>query len=109
MMMKFLEGVAPPVKIVTPMQRPQSQLSVSGLNLKLMTAPANTSDKAAPGTPAADSHPAWHALSHHEALKRTGSALTGISGEQAVRRSARDGRNELREAKSISPWSLFLV
>jgi Ca2+-transporting ATPase len=50
----------------------------------------------------------WHALSAQEALERLQAPATGLSGEEARRRLARWGPNELREERRASPLTLFL-
>ena len=50
----------------------------------------------------------WHTWSTEDALARTGSAVTGLSAEEAARRLAADGPNALTEGARVSPFRLFL-
>jgi len=51
----------------------------------------------------------WHALEAGEALKELGSdAHKGLSAEEAARRLAQYGPNELKKEDRVSPWSIFL-
>jgi len=51
----------------------------------------------------------WHALEAGEALKELGSdAHKGLSGEEAVRRLAQYGPNEIKREDRVSPWSILL-
>ena len=51
---------------------------------------------------------AWHSQSANEALAHLGSAATGLSAQEAAKRLATSGPNELKEADPISPWVVFL-
>ena len=50
----------------------------------------------------------WHNLSSDEALQRLTSRRSGLTEVEAKERLARFGPNELKSAKKISPWMLFL-
>jgi Ca2+-transporting ATPase len=50
----------------------------------------------------------WHNLGSDEALQRLTSRRSGLTEVEAKERLARFGPNELRNAKKISPWKLFL-
>jgi P-type Ca2+ transporter type 2C len=51
----------------------------------------------------------WHALDVPETLSALGTdAHTGLSGDEAVRRLAQYGPNELKKEDRVSPWSIFL-
>jgi Ca2+-transporting ATPase len=50
----------------------------------------------------------WHNLGSDEALQRLTSRRSGLTEVEAKERLARFGTNELRNAKKISPWKLFL-
>jgi Ca2+-transporting ATPase len=51
---------------------------------------------------------AWHSQSAEEVLAQLGSAATGLSAQEAARRLATDGPNELKEGKRISPLKILL-
>ena len=51
---------------------------------------------------------AWHTRSVEDALAQTGSAVTGLSTQEAARRLAADGPNELKEGARVSAVRLFL-
>jgi len=51
---------------------------------------------------------AWHVLASEEAFSRLASSPDGLSGEEALRRLAAYGANELRETARVSPWHLLL-
>lgn len=53
-------------------------------------------------------HAAWHVLTSEEAFSRLGSSPGGLSSEEASRRLAVHGANELRESVGVSPWHLLL-
>ncbi len=56
-----------------------------------------------------DDQPApWHLLRSEEAFSRLTSTSAGLSAEEAARRLAAHGPNELREAVRVSPWFLLL-
>jgi P-type Ca2+ transporter type 2C len=50
----------------------------------------------------------WYRLTPDEAFSRTGSALRGLDPEEAARRLAENGPNELTEADVKSPWRILL-
>lgn len=51
----------------------------------------------------------WHRLETTEALQRLGvEPDRGLSGEEAARRLAEHGPNELLAAQGISPWTILL-
>jgi len=52
---------------------------------------------------------AWHTLSVTAVLDRLGTSQTGLSGEDAARRLAEHGPNELAASAGPSPWSLLLA
>jgi len=51
---------------------------------------------------------AWHSQSAEEVLAKLGSAAAGLSAQEAAKRLAADGPNELKEGKRISPFQIFL-
>ena len=51
---------------------------------------------------------AWHSQSAEELLAQLGSAATGLSASEAVKRLAANGPNELKEGKRISQLQIFL-
>jgi Ca2+-transporting ATPase len=50
----------------------------------------------------------WHTLSPTEALKELSSAEQGLTDEEAAKRLAANGANELTEKKPVSPLTVFL-
>ena len=51
----------------------------------------------------------WYRITIDEALSQTGTASRdGLSPEEAARRLAEDGPNELAEADVKSPWRILL-
>ena len=50
----------------------------------------------------------WHSQSAEEVLAQLGSATNGLSAQEAAKRLAADGPNELKEGKRISPLQIFL-
>jgi Ca2+-transporting ATPase len=51
----------------------------------------------------------WHLLTAEETAKRLGNAPDiGLTSEEAARRLARYGRNEIREQEGRGPWQMFL-
>lgn len=52
---------------------------------------------------------AWHALSAEEAISRLGSGPEGLGGDEAARRLAESGPNELQAAEPISRWTILLA
>ena len=50
----------------------------------------------------------WYNLAGHETLSELASGPDGLSPEEAARRLAESGPNELQAAKKISPWVIFL-
>ncbi len=51
---------------------------------------------------------AWHVLSAEEVLAQLGSLATGLSAQEAARRLATNGTNELKEGQRISPLQILL-
>jgi Ca2+-transporting ATPase len=51
---------------------------------------------------------AWHSQSAGDVLGRLSSAATGLAAQEAAKRLAADGPNELKEGKRISPLQIFL-
>jgi len=51
---------------------------------------------------------AWHNLPIGQVFARTGSAIHGLTLHEAERRLVLEGRNELKEARSIRPLRIFL-
>jgi len=51
---------------------------------------------------------AWHSQSAEEVLVQLASAVNGLSTQEAAGRLAANGPNELKEARRISPWTIFL-
>ncbi|MDP3334175.1 MAG: HAD-IC family P-type ATPase [Methylococcaceae bacterium] len=51
---------------------------------------------------------AWHSLAAEEVLTQLGSSANGLSAQEAARRLAANGPNELKEGKRISPLQIFL-
>ena len=49
----------------------------------------------------------WHALGIEEALKHLKTDKEGLSSEEAARRLAQNGPNELQAAHHISPWTIL--
>ncbi len=59
--------------------------------------------------PAASSPSGWHAMGAAEVEITLGTSLkVGLSGEEAARRLAEHGPNELTAAPGVSPWRLLL-
>ncbi|HEY7744746.1 MAG TPA: HAD-IC family P-type ATPase, partial [Desulfuromonadales bacterium] len=50
----------------------------------------------------------WHQLPAEKVLDRLGTSSDGLSGEEAARRLAEYGPNELQAARRISPWAILL-
>jgi len=50
----------------------------------------------------------WHNKPAEEVLAQLGSAAAGLSAQEAAKRLAANGPNELKEGKHISPWQIFL-
>ncbi len=50
----------------------------------------------------------WHSQTGTEVLAQLGSAAAGLSAQEATKRLAADGPNELKEGKRISPLQIFL-
>lgn len=61
------------------------------------------------GAGAAGATPAWHALSVAAVFDRLGTTESGLSSEDAARRLAEHGPNELTAAERTSPWSLLFA
>lgn len=59
-------------------------------------------------TPAPSAKPPWHSLPVEHVLDRLGSSSAGLATEEATRRLAIHGLNELMEGKRISQWQIFL-
>jgi Ca2+-transporting ATPase len=51
---------------------------------------------------------AWHQQPAEETLASLGVTRSGLSAAEAAKRLTEYGRNELREAKPIRPWTIFL-
>jgi Ca2+-transporting ATPase len=51
---------------------------------------------------------AWHRRSAEDALAQLGSAAAGLAAQEAAKRLAADGPNELQEGPRISPLRMFL-
>ncbi len=49
----------------------------------------------------------WHSLSAAEALRLVDGASDGLTDQEALRRRAANGPNELNEVKAISPFAIF--
>lgn len=64
------------------------------------TASANLSEK--------EQTISWHTLSCETVFARLKSSPAGLSGTEAMRRLAKDGRNDFYSAQRISPWLIFL-
>jgi len=56
---------------------------------------------------AAGAAPAWHSLSVADVAERLRSSPRGLTAEEARRRLAEFGPNELQAAQRISPWALL--
>ena len=65
----------------------------------------STALKPAPGQDSGQ--PAWHNLTVAETFEKTGSSPSGLSSQEAVRRLAANGPNELLATGRISPWALL--
>lgn len=62
----------------------------------------------APATASEPKGKAWHSQSANEVLAYLGSVATGLPAQEAARRLAANGPNELKEGKRISSWQIFL-
>ena len=62
----------------------------------------------APAIAAASKGDAWHSQPVEDVLAQLDSAATGLSSQEAARRLAANGPNELKEGKRISPLQIFL-
>ena len=51
---------------------------------------------------------AWQSMDAEEVLAKLGSVATGLSAQEAAKRLAANGPNELKEGKRISPFKIFL-
>ena len=73
-------------------------------------APPKPTAAAAPATAGAaqPKAEAWHSQPAEEVLAQLGSAAAGLSAQDAAKRLAADGPNELKEGKRISPLQIFL-
>ena len=49
----------------------------------------------------------WYTLSVDETLSGVGSSANGLTADEATKRLAEYGPNELRRLKKISPWAIF--
>ncbi|MDR3401644.1 MAG: cation-translocating P-type ATPase [Chthoniobacter sp.] len=52
---------------------------------------------------------AWHHRSIEDVLEQLCASLTGLTSQEAARRFATDGPNELKEGKRISPLQIFFA
>ena len=59
-------------------------------------------------TNSSDKRPSWHSLSSLEVLQELGSSSAGLTGEEASRRLAEHGPNELEKGQGISAWKILL-
>jgi Ca2+-transporting ATPase len=62
-------------------------------------------------TPAGTAQPkgqAWYSQSAEEVLTQLASSASGLSAQEAAKRLAADGPNELKEGKHISPLQIFI-
>ena len=50
----------------------------------------------------------WYALKTKDAYKHLSTQQEGLSSEEAARRLAEYGPNELKAARRISPWEILL-
>ena len=57
---------------------------------------------------AAAAAPRWHTLSSEDSFKRLQSTPRGLSAEEAARRLAEFGPNELQASGRVSPWTILL-
>ncbi len=55
----------------------------------------------------ADDQPPWHTLSVDDSLEQLRSSANGLDTEEAQRRLAEVGRNELTEQGGVSPWRIL--
>ncbi len=62
----------------------------------------------APNIAAPKKEEAWHRQSAEDVLGKLNSTPTGLSAQEAAKRLAADGPNELKEGKRISPFQIFL-
>jgi len=53
--------------------------------------------------------PTWHSQSAEAVLTQLSASAVGLSAQEAARRLAADGPNELKEGKSISPLQIFIA
>ena len=65
-------------------------------------------DKTLAGGQAADNEPAWHTLTVEATLAILKTARVGLTTDEAGRRLAAYGANELQTAKRVSPLSLLI-
>ncbi len=63
----------------------------------------------APAAPPSSEGPAWHRLTAEAALASARSTPAGLTSEEAGRRLAESGPNELRPASNRLPWRHFLA
>ena len=73
-----------------------------------MSASAKSSKPSATVIPAAKKSEAWQSQSAENVLVELHSAATGLSAQEAAKRFAAEGPNELQEGESISTWQIFL-
>ena len=66
--------------------------------------PLNTPPPISPKAKAA----AWHSQAGDAVLAQLGSSTTGLSAQEAAKRLAAEGPNELKEGRRISPFQIFL-
>ena len=52
--------------------------------------------------------PLWHTLAAEAVVSSQKTSLAGLSQNEAVRRLAETGPNELQAARQISPWSILI-
>ena len=50
---------------------------------------------------------AWHSEPVDEVFRRLEASPEGLTADEATRRLAEYGRNELKEAATVSPWRIF--
>jgi Ca2+-transporting ATPase len=70
---------------------------------------AATTAAAAPPRPADTGPPGWHTLAVDDAMARLGAERRGLSREEAARRFAQHGPNELQSLGRESAWHIFVA